>query len=103
MMMAWSQVISTSDRMCVDSRIGVLLAQFADQLARLADLRRVEAGGRLVEDQHRRVVQQRVGQADALAVALRQRADQLPAHVAQPAARPARTRCASRSAGRAAP
>ena len=73
--------------MCVDSKDGVLLAQLADQLARLADLRRIESGRRLVEDQHRRDRRSSsVGQADALAIALRQRADELPAHVAEPAA-----------------
>ena len=63
----------------------VLAAELADQLAGLADLRRVEAGRRLVEDQHRGVREQRVGEPDPLAVALRQRADELPADVRQPA------------------
>jgi len=39
-------------------------------LKRLADLQRVEAGGRLVEDQDGRVVDHGVGQPDALPVAL---------------------------------
>ena len=77
MMMTLSQVISTSERMCVDSRIVCSWPSSRISVARRADLRRVEAGGRLVEDQHRRVGEQGVGQADALAIALRQRADEL--------------------------
>ena len=53
-----------------------------DQLAGLDDLLGVEAGGRLVEDQHVGVVQDGLGEADALAVALGELADELPAHVA---------------------
>ena len=50
----------------------VIAGELLDQLARLDDLLRVEAGGRLVEDQHVGVVDQRLRQADALLVALRQ-------------------------------
>ena len=52
-----------------------------DQVAGLHDLLRVEAGGRLVEDQHVRVVEDRLGQADALAVALRELAAVAAGHV----------------------
>ena len=45
----------------------VPVAQLADQVADLADLDRVEPGGRLVEDQDVGVVDQRLGQADPLA------------------------------------
>ncbi len=40
------------------------------------DLPRVEADGRLVEDQHRGLVDERLGQADALPEALREVAEQ---------------------------
>ena len=53
----------------------VPVAQLADQGADLADLDRVEAGRRLVEDQDVGVVDHRLGQADALAVALREVAE----------------------------
>ena len=62
-----------------------LAAEALDELARLDDLLRVEAGRRLVEDQHVRVVEDRLREADALAVALRELADQLVPHVADAA------------------
>ena len=55
----------------------VLAAQRADGGAHLDDLHRVEAAGRLVEDQQLRLVHQRLGDADALAVAVRQAEDRL--------------------------
>src|SRR5207244_3152746 len=57
-----------------------------NERARGADLGRVESGGRLIEDEHGRIGEQRVGQADALAVALGEGADELPADIGQPAA-----------------
>ncbi len=51
---------------------GVVAAELANQLAGLDDLLRVEAGGRLVEHQHLGVVNDRLREADALPVALRQ-------------------------------
>ena len=60
--------------------------QIADQRADLADLDRVEADGRLVEDQHRRIVHDRLGESDALAIALRERADHAATHVRETAA-----------------
>ena len=48
---------------------GVLAAERLDQVARLDDLLRVEAAGRLVEDEHGRIAEQRLGQADALPAA----------------------------------
>ena len=86
MRMTLLQVASTSLRMCVESKIGVLMPELADQLVRRANLRRVEAGRRLVKDQHRRIGKQGVGQADALAIALREGADDLPADIFDPAA-----------------
>ena len=50
----------------------VVAAELLDQPARLDDLLRVEAGGRLVEDQHLGVVEQRLREADPLPVALRE-------------------------------
>jgi hypothetical protein len=64
----------------------MLPAEFPDQPPRCDDLRGVQPDRRLVKDQHRRVVQQRVGQPDALAIALGQVADGLALHVIQPAA-----------------
>src|SRR6202030_498619 len=64
----------------------VLFAEFADQAARRVDLRRVEAGGRFVEDEHRWIGEQGVGQPDALAIALGQGPDDLPADIGEPAA-----------------
>ena len=49
----------------------VVAGQLLDELARLDDLLRVEAGGRFVEDEHVGIVDQGLGQADALPVALR--------------------------------
>jgi len=60
--------------------------ELADQRADLADLDRVEADGRLVEDHHGRIVHDRLGEADALAVALRQRADHASPHLREAAA-----------------
>ena len=54
------------------------IAQLADQGANLADLDRVEARGRLVEDQDVGVVDQRLGQADPLPEAPREVAEQAP-------------------------
>ena len=51
---------------------GVIARQAADQVAGLDDLLGVEAGGRLVQDQDVGVVDERLGQPDALPVALRQ-------------------------------
>ena len=73
----------------------VIAGELLDQLARLDDLLRVEAGGRLVEDQHVGVVDQRLREADALPVALRQLA-------AQAVAPCRRCACAPSRAGRAA-
>ena len=61
-----SQVCETSGRMCVLRMIVWLAGETLDQVAGLHDLLRVEAGGRLVEDQHLGVVQDRLGQPDAL-------------------------------------
>ncbi|VTM08014.1 Uncharacterised protein [Pseudomonas aeruginosa] len=57
--------------------------QPADQLADLVLLVRIEAVGGLVENQRGRLVEDRLGQADAPAEALGQGLDGLPAHLAQ--------------------
>ena len=54
---------------------GAPAAHAGNQSAELGRLFRVEADGGFVEDQHLRVVQQSLGQADALPVALGQRPD----------------------------
>ena len=53
------------------------LAQRGDQLVDLARRHGVKAGGRLVEEQHRRVVEQRPGQRDPLTQPLGQRPAQI--------------------------
>src|SRR5262249_44919283 len=63
-----------------------LARQTRDQSADLADLDRIEADGRLVEDQHGRVVHDRLRQADALPIALGEIADDSPPRLDQPAA-----------------
>ena len=55
-------------------------AMRADQRAHLVLLVRVEAVGRLVEDQHLGIVQDRLREADAPPIALRQRVDGLVEH-----------------------
>ena len=59
----------------------MIAGQAADEIAGLDDLLRVEAGGRLVEDQHFRVVNERLREADALPVALRELAAMAVGHV----------------------
>ena len=49
----------------------VLAGQIFDQLANFMDLLRIEADRRLVENQHRRIIQQRLRYTDALFVAFR--------------------------------
>ncbi len=61
----------------------VLAAELPDQLADGDDLLRIEPDGRLVENQHLRVVQDRPGEADALAVTFGERADDLASHIAR--------------------
>ena len=70
-----SQVWLISDRMWLDSRIVCSPRSAADDRAHLDDLHRVEAAGRLVEDEQLRLVHQRLGHADALPVAVRQAGD----------------------------
>ena len=54
---------------------GFLLAEVRDEVADVDELVGVEAGSRLVEDEHQRVVHHGLGQADTLAVAFRQGTD----------------------------
>ena len=61
----------------------MVAAQLLDQRAHLADLARVQADRRLVEDDHRRVVEHGLGDADALPQPLRESADQLVGTVAE--------------------
>ena len=55
----------------------VVLLEVVDEVAHLDDLHRVETAGRLVEDEELRLVDDRLRDADALAEAVRQRADQV--------------------------
>ena len=63
----------------------LLAPDILDQLADLDDLVGVEARGRLVEDEDGRVVDHGLGQADALAIAFRERVDTFAEHVAEAA------------------
>ena len=54
---------------------GMILPQLLEQGQRFANLLRIEASGRLIENQDRRIMDHGVGQTNALAIALRQRAD----------------------------
>ena len=67
----------TSCRMCVEKMIVFCAGQALDQVADADDLQGIQAAGGLVEDQDVRVVDQRLGQAGALLVALGQFADVL--------------------------
>ena len=60
---------------------GLGLPHAADELAHLDDLVRVEPGRGLVQDQDLGIVEDRGGEPDALAVALRQLADRAGEHV----------------------
>ena len=64
---------------------GVLFAEILDQVAHLPDLVRIEAAGRLIENQKIRFVHERIGQADPLPVTFRERADEFFFHVFQSA------------------
>ncbi len=59
--------------------------ELLDQVAHAPDLVRVEAVGRLVEDQQLGLMHEGIGEADALPVALREVADDLLAHLVQAA------------------
>ena len=74
---------STSEQDVGRQQHRALAAQLPDQRVRLPDLVRIQADGRLVEDQDRRPREQRVRQADPLPVAARQRADDLGAPLAE--------------------
>ena len=69
-------MVSTSASMCEDSMMVWSLPSSRSMVERLGLLAGIEAVGRLVEDQDRRVVEHGVGQADALAIALGERAEQ---------------------------
>ena len=55
-------------------------AQITNQLAEVLDLVRVQPRGRLVQDQHRRIRQERLGQTDPLPVAARKVPTRPPHH-----------------------
>ena len=76
---------------------GVVAGERLDEVARLVDLLGIEAGGGLVEDQHVGVVDDGLGEADALAVALGELAEQLVFDVGDGAAVAARRRRAFRA------
>ena len=80
------QSAAASARMWVDSST-VQPSSVAQQLAHLDRLDRIEADRRLVEHQDRRLAEQRLRQADALAVALRQLPGQPVGHAVEAAAR----------------
>ena len=80
MMIARVQTASTSSRMCVEITMILSFGHRPDQPAHLVFLVRVEAVGRLVEDQHLRVVQDRLREADAALEALGQGLDRLVQH-----------------------
>ena len=73
----------TSGRMCVDRSTVCSPRRRRDQIADLDALFRIEARGRLVEDEDRRLVHDRLGQADALLEPFRQRGDALACDVAE--------------------
>ena len=64
----------------------VVGAETAHELAQLECLHRIEARSRLVQHDQRGLVHDRLREADALAKALGQRADQPLSHIAEPAA-----------------
>jgi hypothetical protein len=64
---------------------GVAAGQLPHEAADLADLRGVEPHGRLVEDEHLRIVEEGRGEADPLPVALRELGDGPAADVLEPA------------------
>ena len=76
-------IASTSCRMCVDSRIVFFSPRSRHRPPHLADLVRIQAGRRLVQNQHVRLVQQRLGHAHTLPIPLGQLADRLVEHAAQ--------------------
>ena len=57
---------------------GALLAERGDERQHVAALVGIEAVGGLVEDEHVGAMQERIGEPDALAIALRQLADDAP-------------------------
>ena len=87
MMIARVQTASTSSRMWVEITMILSFAIALISVAHLVLLVRIEAVGRLVEDQHLRVVQERLRQTDAALEALRQRLDDLLEHARERQAR----------------
>ena len=71
-----------------------LVRDAVDLIPELAPADRVDARGRLVEEQQRRLVDRRAGQRDALLPAARERAGDLVAPIAQARSAPAPLRCA---------
>jgi hypothetical protein len=67
------------------------LAKRGDQLVDLARRDRIQPGRGLVEEQHRRIVEQRAGERDALAQALRQRPARISMRSSRLTARSARS------------
>jgi len=64
----------------------VVAGQRFDQGTDLGDLLGIEADGRLIEDEHVRIADDRLGQPDTLAIALGELADQAILHVGDQAA-----------------
>ena len=80
MMIARVHAASTSSRMCVEKTIAFLLAHPPDQRPHLVLLVGIEPVGRLVQDQHVGIVDQRLREAGAMAEALGERVDRLVQH-----------------------
>ena len=78
-------VISASGRMCVEISTVCFRARLLINCRTDADLVRVQADGRLVQDDQFRLMHQRVRQADALPIAFGELADDAPAHIGQAA------------------
>ena len=80
MMIAREQTASTSSRMCVEKMIAFFSPISPDQGSHLVFLVRIEAIGRLVEDQHLGIVNDRLRKTGAMPVAFRERLDALMQH-----------------------
>ena len=72
---AGAQLLELGEDVAADDDRLAERAQLAEQLAQLDPGARVEAGRRLVEEQHLRVVDERVGEAQALLHAAREALD----------------------------
>ena len=95
MTMARVQTASTSSSRWVEMHDRLVRRERVDERAHLVFLVGIETVGRLVEDQHRRIVQQRLGQTDAALEALGEGLDRLLQHVSERQCVRPRGRCAA--------